>query len=86
MNDIDFIDKCKLIFLCNTIRTTNSFTRSEIGVVIDSKQYLIHMCKASLVFAPLAVCVQTGCSAFPFYTPNKWLIRLHIKYKTALFL
>ena len=33
------------------------------------------------LFAPLAVRVQGGCSAFPFYTPNKQLL----KYKTALF-
>ena len=33
-----------------------------------------------LLFAPLAVSVQAGCSPFLFYTPNK---PLH-KYKTAL--
>ena len=35
----------------------------------------------SLLFAPLAVRVQAGCSAFPFYTPTKPLIRLYFKYK-----
>ena len=39
-----------------------------------------------LLFAPLAVCVHTGCSAFPFYTPTKPLIQLHIKYKTRAWL
>ena len=37
----------------------------------------------SLLFAPLAVRVYTGCSAFLFYTSTKPLIRLHIKYKTV---
>ena len=36
------------------------------------------------LFAPLAVRVQAGCSAFPFYTPTKPLIRLYLKYKTVL--
>ena len=29
----------------------------------------------SLLFAQLAVCVQAGCSTFPFYTPTKPLIQ-----------
>ena len=37
----------------------------------------------NLLFAPLAVRVQVGCSAFPFYTPTKPLIRLNYKYKTV---
>ena len=41
-------------------------------------------CKTSLLFAPLAVRVQAGCSAFPFYTPTKPLIRLYFKYNTVL--
>ena len=32
----------------------------------------------------LFMCVQAGCSAFPFYSPTKPLIRLYIKYKTVL--
>ena len=41
------------------------------------------------VCSNLAVRVHTGCSAFPFNTPQeptKQVIRLHIKYKTVLFL
>ena len=34
--------------------------------------------------APLAVSVQAGCSAFPFYTPTQPLIQLQFKYKTIL--
>ena len=53
--------------------------RGDSGVVNDSKPHLIGKCK----FAPLAVHVHTGCSAFPFYTATKPLIQLHIKYKTV---
>ena len=35
-------------------------------------------------FAPLAVPLQVGCSAFPFYTPTKPSILLYLKYKTVL--
>ena len=28
--------------------------------------------------------LKAGCSAFPFYTPTKPLIRLYFKYKTVL--
>ena len=77
MKDINLIDSCQTHVPVNTLRTLNSFTRSGTGVVIDSKPHL------SLLFAPLAGRVHTGCSAFPFYTPTKPLIRLHIKYKTA---
>ena len=38
-------------------------------------------CKTSLLFAPMAVRVQAGCPAFPFYTPTKPLKRLYFKYK-----
>ena len=74
----------KLICPCNTLRTSNSFARSDTGVVIDSDPHLSRTCKTSLLFAPLAVRVQAGCSAFPFYTPTKPLIRLYFKYKTVL--
>ena len=40
--------------------------------------------KTSLLFAPLAVRVQSGCSAFPFYTSTKPLIQLYFQYKTVL--
>ena len=48
--------------------------RSDTGVVIDSKLHPSRTCKTSLLFAPLAVRVQSGCSAFPFYTLTKLLI------------
>ena len=62
----------------------NSLARSDTGVVIDSEPHPSHTCKASLLFAPLAVRVQAGCSAFPFYTPTLPLLRLYFKYKTVL--
>ena len=66
------------------LRTSNSFARSDTGVVIDSKPHLSCTCKTSLLFAPLDVPVHTGCSAIQFYTAAKPLIRLHIEY-TKLF-
>ena len=66
------------------LRISNKFTRSDTDVVIDSELHLSRTCKTSLLFAPLAVRVQAGCSAFPFYTPTKPLIRLYFKYKTSL--
>ena len=53
------------------LRTSNLFARSDTGVVIDSKPHPSLTCKTSFLFAPFAVRVHTGCSAFPFYTPNK---------------
>ena len=52
--------------------------------MIDSKPHLSRTCKTSLWFAPLAVHALAGCSAFPFYSPTKPLIRLYFKYKTVL--
>ena len=84
MNDINWIDKCQA-----HLPIQYSFARSDTGDVIDSEPHLSGMCKRDVqnksLFAPLAVCVLTGCSAFPFYTPTKPLIQLHIKYKTVLF-
>ena len=60
--------------------------RSGTVVVIDSEPHLIRTCKTSLLFAPVAVRVQAGCSAFPFDTRTKPLIRLYFKYKTVLFI
>ena len=74
MNYTNLIDSC---------RTSNSIARSDTGVVIDSEPHPSRTCKTSLLFAPLAVRVYTGCSAFPFYTPTKPLIQLQIKYKTV---
>ena len=49
------------LLVCNTLQTSNSFTRSDTAVVIDNGPHLIHVCKTSL---PVGI----GCSAFPFYT------------------
>ena len=54
-----------------TLQTSNSFARSDTGVVIDSEPHLSGTCKTSLLSAPLAVHVHTGCSAFQFYIPTK---------------
>ena len=83
MNDTN-LTAAKLTCPCNTLRRVNSFPRSVTGVVIDSEPHPSHTCKTSLLFAPLAVRVHAGCSAFPFYTLTKLLIRLHIKYKIVL--
>ena len=50
---------------------------------MDSEPHLNRTCKTSLLFAPLALRVQAGCSAFPYYTPTKLLIQF-FKYKTVL--
>ena len=52
-------------------------TRSETGVVIDSEEHPSRTFKTSPLFAPLAVRVHVGSSAFLFYTPTKLLIRLY---------
>ena len=80
-----WLKAAKLTCPCNTLRTPNSFTRSDTGVIIDSEPHPSRTCKTSLLFAPLAVRVQAGCSALPFYTPTKPLIQLYFKYKTVLF-
>ena len=58
--------------------------KSDTGIVIDSQPHPSSMCKASLLFASLAVPVQDGCSAFPIYTLTKQFIWLYFKYKTVL--
>ena len=74
----------KLTCPCNRLRTSNSFAKSDTCVVIDSDPQLSRRCKTSLLFAPLAVRHQAGCSAFPFYTLTKLLLQLYLKYKTVL--
>ena len=71
----------KLTCPCNSLRKSNSFPKCNAGVVIDSEPHLSCTCNTSFLFAPLAVRVHTDCSAFPFCTPTKPLIRLNIKYK-----
>ena len=45
-----------------SFRTSNSFARSDTGIVIDSEARPSRTCKTSLLFAPLAVRIQAGCS------------------------
>ena len=71
--------RTKLTCPFNTLRTLNSFARSDTDVLIDSEPHRSRMCKTSLLFASLAVRVRSGCSAFLFYTLTKPLIRLPIK-------
>ena len=80
MNNINLIDSCP-IHLPMQYASNFEFARS---VVIDSEPHLCHTCKASLLFAPVAVRVHTGCSAFPFYPPTKPFLQLNIKYKIVL--
>ena len=56
----------KLTCPCNTLRTSNSFARSDTGVVFDSKPHLIRTCKTSLLFAPLAVLFKLAVQLFCF--------------------
>ena len=64
MNDTNMIDSCQAHL--PMLRTSNSFARRDTSIVIDSELHLSRTCKTSLLFAPLAVRVHTGCSAFPF--------------------
>ena len=66
----------KLLCPCNMHQT-------HLPEVIDSKPHPSRMCKTSLLFAPLAVRVQAGCSTFLFYTPSNQK-QLYFKYKTVL--
>ena len=83
MNYTNLIDSCQA-HLPVQYATFRSFARSDTGVVIDSEPHLSGTCKTSRLFAPLAVRVQAGCSAFPFYTQTKPLKPLYFKYKTVL--
>ena len=85
MNDTYLIDSCQAHLPMQYASDNDSFARSDTGVVIDSEPHQSRTCKTSLLFAPLAVRVHTGCSTFLFYTPTKPLIWLYIKYKTVLF-
>ena len=80
----NLIATAKLTCPCTALRTSNSFSRCDTGVVIDREQHLSCTCKSSFLFAPLAVRVHIGCSAFPFWTPTKPLMRLNIKFKIVL--
>ena len=84
MNYTNLIDSCQAHLPMQYASTSNSFARCDTGVVIDSEPHLSRTCKTSLLFAPLAILVQAGCSAFPFYTLTKQLIRLYFRYKTVV--
>ena len=70
MNYTNLIESCQTHCTCNTLRTWNSFTRSDTDVEIDSEPHLSRTCKTSLLFAPLAVQVQAGCSVFSILHPD----------------
>ena len=79
MNNRNTIDSC-LISHVHEIRfkTANQFASCDSVAMIDGKPRLqprlVSMCKTSLLFDSLAVCVHVGCSAVRFYTPTKLLI------------
>ena len=52
IKNINLIDSCQAHLLCNMLRTSISFARSDTGVVIDSEPHLF--------FAHLAVRVPFG--------------------------
>ena len=59
---------------CKATKQTKPEVIQCTGVVIDRQPHPSHICKISLLLAPLAVHVQAGYSAFPFYTLTKLLI------------
>ena len=71
MNDINLIDNCQA-HLPVQYASNIKFICQKCHWCCD---HLSCTCKTSLLFAPLAVRVHTGCSAFPFYTPTKPLIQ-----------
>ena len=87
MNDTNLIDSSAAKLTCLDITHSpevtraghHSFARSDTDVVIDSEPHLSGTFKTSLLFAPLAVCVHTGCSAFQFYTPTKPKVKVKPK-------
>ena len=84
MNDKNLIDSsCQGHLPVQCASNIDFFTRSDTDVVIDSEQHLSRMCKARLLLFSIDFRVYTRCSALPFYTPTKWLTRLHIKNKTV---
>ena len=84
VNYTNLIDSCQAYLPGQNASNIELIARSDIDVVIDSQSHLSRTCKTRLLFAPLEVRVQAGCSAFPFYAPTKPLKRLYFKYKTVL--
>ena len=54
----------KLTWPCNSLQTSNSFARSDTGVVIDSEPHLSCTCKTNFLFAPLAVVITLAVPLF----------------------
>ena len=69
MNDTNWIDSCQAHFPVQYTSNMELFSISDTEIVFDSDRHLSRTCKTSFLFAPMAVCVQAGYSAFPFFTP-----------------
>ena len=52
----------------DSLKTSNSFARSDTGVVIDSEPHLICTSDLHVQIKPLVCRAHTDCSAFHFYT------------------
>ena len=70
MINTNLINSCQAHLPVQNTSNIELFAISDTGVVIDSEPHVSHTCKTNFLFAPLAVSVQAGCSAFPFYTPT----------------
>ena len=81
MNDTNLNYSCQAHLPMQYASNIELIRQMDPGGVIDSESQRSRTCKTNLLFAPLAVRVHTGYSAFPFYTPTKPLTGLHIKYK-----
>ena len=85
MNYTNLIYSCQAHLPMQYASNIELIGQNDTGVVIDSEPHLSRTCKTSLLFALLVVRVQAGCSAFPFYTPTKPVIRLYYILNTKLF-
>ena len=74
INDTKFdLTAAELTCPCNSLRTSNSFTRCDTGVVIDSEAHLSCTCKTSFLFAPLAFVFTLAVPLFRFaLQQNRW--------------
>ena len=66
MKDIYMFDSWQAHLPVQKAWTSNSFTRSDTVVVIDSKLHQFRMCKTSGLFALLAVRVHMAVPLFRF--------------------
>ena len=74
MNNTTLIDSSQAHLPMQHASNIELIRQNDTGVVIDSEPQPSRTCKTSFLFAPLAVRVQAGCSAFLFYTLTKPLI------------